>query len=352
MTPAASGAVAPLRIVQARASFGPGRQVGLQAERLEADPGELGEARTPPGRPTAAAPAPRRRAAPPARTRSWRRGTRPRPAPRARELGPQVGVGQLVRVEVEDVQERLGREQVQLAQSARSIPAPAPAYRVVPVSRTFARGLGGLQRRTLRSLLVRASFCRRGSAFSMVCRSARISSVLIVSMSRPGADLAVDVGDVGVGEDPDDLADRVGLADVGEELVAPPLPLGRALDHARDVDELDLGREDLRASRRSPPACPDGSRARRRCPRWARSWRTGSSPRGRSFLVRALKRVDLPTLGRPTMPMLRLTCHEFRGLGGCAGHRRPRPPQARLPVWHAMPGIIQTVDVMALAADW
>ena len=44
MTPAASGAVAPLRIVQARASFGPGGQEGLQAERLEADAGELGEA--------------------------------------------------------------------------------------------------------------------------------------------------------------------------------------------------------------------------------------------------------------------------------------------------------------------
>ena len=41
MTPAASGAVAPTGIVQARDSFGPGGEVGLQAEGAEADPGQL-----------------------------------------------------------------------------------------------------------------------------------------------------------------------------------------------------------------------------------------------------------------------------------------------------------------------
>ena len=45
MTPAACGALAPLWIVQARDSFGPGGQVGLQAEGVEADAGELVEAR-------------------------------------------------------------------------------------------------------------------------------------------------------------------------------------------------------------------------------------------------------------------------------------------------------------------
>ena len=44
ITPAASGAVAPLGIVQARDSFGPGRQVGLQTEGVEADPGQGVEA--------------------------------------------------------------------------------------------------------------------------------------------------------------------------------------------------------------------------------------------------------------------------------------------------------------------
>ncbi len=40
-----------------------------------------------------------------------------------------------------------------------------------------------------RSLFIRASFCSRGIAFSSVCRSARISSVLMVSMSSFGETL-------------------------------------------------------------------------------------------------------------------------------------------------------------------
>ena len=52
-------------------------------------------------------------------------------------------------------------------------------------------------------------------------------------------DLAVDVDDVRVVEGADHLADRVGLADVGQELVAQPLPLGGAADDAGDVDEAD-----------------------------------------------------------------------------------------------------------------
>ena len=58
-----------------------------------------------------------------------------------------------------------------------------------------------------------------------------------------GFDLAVDVGDVLVAEDPRHLADRVRLADVGEELVAQALALGGAPDDAGDVDELDGRRE-------------------------------------------------------------------------------------------------------------
>ena len=77
----------------------------------------------------------------------------------------------------------------------------------------------------------------------MVWRSARISSVSMVEMSSVRLDLALDVGDVGVHEHPRDLADRVGLADVGEERVAHPLALARAADDAGDVDEAD-GRRD------------------------------------------------------------------------------------------------------------
>ena len=64
-------------------------------------------------------------------------------------------------------------------------------------------------------------------------------------------DVALDVHDVVVGEAAHDLRDRVGLADVREELVAEPLALARAAHDARDVDERHrrgqdaLGVEDL-----------------------------------------------------------------------------------------------------------
>ena len=57
-----------------------------------------------------------------------------------------------------------------------------------------------------------------------------------------GVHLAVDVGDVLVTEDAGDLADRGRLPDVGEELVAQPLPLRGAAHDAGDVHELDRGR--------------------------------------------------------------------------------------------------------------
>ena len=60
-----------------------------------------------------------------------------------------------------------------------------------------------------------------------------------------GVHLAVDMGDVLVAEDPSHLADRCGLANVREELVAQPLPLRGALDDAGDVDELDGRGKDL-----------------------------------------------------------------------------------------------------------
>ena len=69
--------------------------------------------------------------------------------------------------------------------------------------------------------------------------------------------LAVDVGDVLVAEDARDLADRRGLADVGEELVAQSLALRGAADDAGDVHELhgrgqDLGRAEELGQRLEP----------------------------------------------------------------------------------------------------
>ena len=51
--------------------------------------------------------------------------------------------------------------------------------------------------------------------------------------------------DVVVLERAHDLADRVGLADVGQELVAQAFAFGGALDDAGDVHEGDGGRHDL-----------------------------------------------------------------------------------------------------------
>ncbi len=90
---------------------------------------------------------------------------------------------------------------------------------------------------------------------------------------------ALDVDDVLVGEVAHDLADRVGLADVGEELVAETLALARALHEAGDVDELHDGGHDPLRARRSRRARRGASRARSRGPRSARWWRTGSSRR-------------------------------------------------------------------------
>ena len=59
-----------------------------------------------------------------------------------------------------------------------------------------------------------------------------------------GVDVAVDVHDVVVIEDPDDLTDRVALADVGQELVAQAGALRGALDDAGDVDEGHRCRDD------------------------------------------------------------------------------------------------------------
>ena len=61
-------------------------------------------------------------------------------------------------------------------------------------------------------------------------------------------DAAVGMGDAGIGVAADDVADRVGLADRGEELVAQPLPFGGALDQAGDVVEGDRRRHQLGAA--------------------------------------------------------------------------------------------------------
>ena len=84
-------------------------------------------------------------------------------------------------------------------------------------------------------------------------------------------DAAVGVRHAGVGVAADDVADRVGLADRGEELVAEPLPLGGALDQAGDVVEGDRRRHQLRAAHRLADLLAAARRAPGRSPRSARS---------------------------------------------------------------------------------
>src|SRR5690606_38349816 len=58
-------------------------------------------------------------------------------------------------------------------------------------------------------------------------------------------DPAGDVDNVVVLEAAHHVADRIDLADVGEELVAQPFATGGAGDQPGDVDELHRGRDDL-----------------------------------------------------------------------------------------------------------
>ena len=106
-------------------------------------------------------------------------------------------------------------------------------------------------------------------------------------MSEIGFDLAGDVDDVVVVEAAHDVRDRVGLADVGEELVAQALALRRAGDEPGDVDELDDGRHHLLRLRDRGQLRRAADRAPRRCRRWARSCRTDSFPRAIARLGRA-----------------------------------------------------------------
>ena len=60
-------------------------------------------------------------------------------------------------------------------------------------------------------------------------------------------DLVLDMLDVVILEAAQHMDDRVDLADVAEELVAEPFALRRAAHQAGDVDEGELGRDDLLA---------------------------------------------------------------------------------------------------------
>ena len=221
---------------------------GLQAERPEASPGQLGQARF-------------------AETRLGQQlrslvfgqlgqvglglGVQEDPfrgRDQSRQPLPQAGVGELFGVGVEDVQERLSRQQLELAQ----------IYQVDP-----GRGTAGEQRGPGVQEFLRAADRVRHPDPHRVLAGLRflgqpgggLLQRLQVGEDQLGDDgldvalwrhVALHVADVRVAEHPDDLAYRIGLADVAEELVAQPLALGRAPDQPRDVDEPHRGRDDPR----------------------------------------------------------------------------------------------------------
>ena len=100
------------------------------------------------------------------------------------------------------------------------------------------------------------------------------------------------------------MHDGVGFADVGQELVAQAFALGGAGDQAGDVHELDDGRLDL--LRLDDFGQLAEARIRHLDDADVRLDGAERIVLGRDAgLVRALNRVDLPTLGRPTIPHLR-----------------------------------------------
>ena len=84
-----------------------------------------------------------------------------------------------------------------------------------------------------RSLTLRDSFSSRGDRLLDGLEVGEDQLGLDGGDVVGGVDLAVDVGDVLVAEDAGDLADRGGLADVGEELVAQALALRGAARRCR-----------------------------------------------------------------------------------------------------------------------
>ena len=86
-----------------------------------------------------------------------------------------------------------------------------------------------------------------------------------------GSTLALGMDDAVVLVGAHDMDDRVGLADVREELVAEPLALVRAAHEPRDVVEVDRVVDDLRRAERLGDRCRAARRARGRRRRSARS---------------------------------------------------------------------------------
>ena len=161
------------------------------------------------------------------------------------ELGLHVFVLQFGIVHVEHIDERLGAHQVQIVDGI--LVETTFASRLINGFAGFKNGL-----RLLDGLHV-GRFDLLTAQILLQLRQ-RVLDGLQIGEDQLGVDgfnvvgridLAVDVHDIIVFEGTHDLADRVGFANVGEELVAQAFAFRSALDDSCDVDEGDGGRHDL-----------------------------------------------------------------------------------------------------------
>ena len=188
MTPAASGAVAPAGIVHARVSLGPAvRKVCRPSVRK---PARASWARPGSPRPASASSSAASSSGSSARSASVL-ASRKIPsagATRADSRSRRPGSASSSVSALKTYRNGLAVSSWNSRRSTRSIPAEAPpANSVVPVSRSFcALPTAFATRIRIASLPDFVSLASRGVAFSSVCRSARISSVTTVSMSRSG----------------------------------------------------------------------------------------------------------------------------------------------------------------------
>jgi hypothetical protein len=141
--------------------------------------------------------------------------------------------------------------------------------------------------------------------FRTLSRSASASSSVDDFDVALGFDAVGDVDDVVILEAAHHVGNGIGLADVGEELVAQAFAFGRASHQAGDVDEFHGGGHGaLRFDDLGQFAC-QALVGHCTMPEFGSMVQNGKFSAAMPALVRALNRVDLPTLGRPTMPHLK-----------------------------------------------
>ena len=148
-------------------------------------------------------------------------------------LLPERRVREFGLIGVDDVQERLGSEEEELADGLGVHPRGEDRRAGVE---DLLRLLG--RREDLDAVLVDARFllqARDGLLERLQVGEDELGVDRLEVFRR--VDATFDVDDVRIGERAQHLADRVGLADVRQELIAEPGALARSLDDARDVDE-------------------------------------------------------------------------------------------------------------------